>query len=107
MKYDKAIRDRIPEIIRTSGSTCVVKQLADNEFLTYLEKKLGEELSEYMNSKSVIELVDLIEVIIRIAELRNITSDELEEIRLKKKDERGGFEKNYLLLETQNPLRED
>ena len=98
--YNKAVRDRIPEIIIESGLRCTYKVLSDEEFLTYLEKKLHEELSEYDTSKSVMELADLIEIVYRIAELRDTSIVELEKIRVEKQKKRGGFEKNLFLIET-------
>ena len=44
--YNKAIRDKIPEIIRNSGSKPNVKSLSDDEFLIEMEKKLDEEVAE-------------------------------------------------------------
>ena len=100
MIHNKAIRDKIPEIIEKSGSKCNVKTLSDVEFLEKLEEKLGEEFSEYQDSKSPEELVDILEVIFRIAELQGITKEELEQIRVKKKEQRGAFEKNLFLVDT-------
>ena len=100
MKYGKAIRDKIPEIIRDSGANCIVKALPNDEFLLELEKKLGEEVDEYLQSKSPDELADLIEVIYRISELRGIPLEKLEKIRLDKAEKRGGFTKNLYLVET-------
>ena len=100
MNYGKAIRDKIPEIIRNSGATCTVETLPNDEFLSELEKKLGEEVEEYLQSKSPDELADLIEVIYRIVELRGIPLEELEKIRLDKAEKRGGFTKNLYLVET-------
>ena len=54
--YDKAVRDRIPDIIRAEGKRCVVAQVSDEEFLEYMESKLFEELHEYIESKSPEEL---------------------------------------------------
>ena len=65
-----------------------------------LEKKLGEEVSEYQESKSPEELADILEVIYRIAELKGVSKEKLEEIRLKKSSERGAFEKNLFLVDT-------
>jgi len=94
----KVVRDRIPEIIRNSGRECAVKELSDPEFLVELERKLGEELTEYLESKELEELADLLEIISRIAELRGSSKENLEALRLQKKLEKGGFEKNLLLL---------
>ena len=53
MKQDnKAIRDKIPEIIKASGNNCKIKKLTDNEFLIEMEKKLNEEVAEYLESKT-------------------------------------------------------
>ena len=34
----KAVRDKIPEIIRKSGNSCRIKKLSDSKFLIDLEK---------------------------------------------------------------------
>ena len=51
--YHKLVRDRIPDIIRGSGKTCVFRTLDDAEYLEKLEEKLQEELAEYLESKSM------------------------------------------------------
>jgi len=99
-KYNKAIRDSIPEIIKNSGKSCDVKTLSDSDFLKELESKLSEELQEYRDSKSVEELADVIEVIHRISELRGISVDDLEQIRLEKTRKNGKFQKNLFLIDT-------
>lgn len=43
--YNKANRDRIPEIIMANGEECIVRRLTDAEFLSVLEKKLHEKLA--------------------------------------------------------------
>ena len=98
-QFDKAIRDKIPEIIKESGKNCNVKKLTDSEFLTQLEKKLVEELSEYQESKNVEELADILEVIYRISELKGITSDELDCIKNEKAKKRGKFDDNLFLVD--------
>lgn len=96
-KSPKAIRDKIPEIIRNSGKECAVKKLSGPEFLFELECKLEEELAEYLDSKELEELADLLEIIYRIAELRGASKESIEALRLEKKVKRGGFEKNLVL----------
>jgi predicted house-cleaning noncanonical NTP pyrophosphatase (MazG superfamily) len=103
MQYDKAIRDKIPEIIQKDGHSCSVKTLTDEEFLVQLEKKLSEEVAEYQNDKNPEELADILEVIYRIAQLEGVSKEELEKIRIKKSEERGGFEKNLFLMDTSKP----
>ena len=100
MQYNKAIRDKIPEIIQKDGHSCNVKTLSDEKFLEHLEKKLSEEVAEYQNDKNPEELADILEVIYRIAQLKGVSKEELEKIRIKKSEERGGFEKNLFLIDT-------
>jgi len=99
--YNKAIRDKIPEIIEQSGRRSIIKILSDEEFIRELEKKLTEEIDEYLNSKSIEELTDIIEVVYRIAELIGISLDKLESLRINKKNERGGFSKNLFLIQVE------
>ena len=98
-KYNKVIRDKIPEIIAESGKKYNLKHLDDASFLAELEKKLIEEVNEYIESKDVEELADLLEVICRISELRGVNSDELDEIRKDKAEKRGRFANNLFLID--------
>lgn len=100
-EYNKAIRDRIPEIIEKAGKKCSVKKLNDKEFLPYIEQKIIEESDEYFSSRSVEELADLLEVIYRVAELKGISRDNLMKICKNKREERGGFSKNLLLISSE------
>jgi predicted house-cleaning noncanonical NTP pyrophosphatase (MazG superfamily) len=99
-KFDKAIRDKVPEIICAKGQNCKVVTLSEADFLVEIEKKLQEEVEEYKQSKSPEELADIIEVIYRIAELRGIKKEELERLRKEKEVNRGAFSKNLFLIET-------
>jgi len=98
-KFNKAIRDKIPEIIQKDGHSCNIQTLSDEKFLVEIEKKLSEEVAEYQNDKNPEELADILEVIYAIAKLKGISKEELEKIRIKKLQDRGGFEKNLFLLD--------
>ena len=97
--YNKLVRDRIPEIIESSGKTCLTATLSEEAYLHMLDQKLEEELSEYQESKSMEELADLLEVMMAVAKARGSSFDELEAIRADKAAKRGGFEKRILLQE--------
>ena len=99
-KFNKAIRDKIPEIIQKDGHTCNIQTLSDEKFIIEIEKKLSEEVAEYQNDKNPEELADILEVIYAIAQLKGISKEELEKIRIKKLQDRGGFEKNLFLIDT-------
>ncbi len=99
IKYNKAIRDKIPKIITDSGKKYSLKHLDDASFLTELEKKLFEELNEYTKSKDIEELADILEVIYRISKLKGVAPDELDKIRQDKAQKRGKFEDNLFLVD--------
>ena len=50
-KYNKVIRDKIPEIIQKDGHTCNIQSLSNEKFIIEIEKKLSEEVVEYQNDK--------------------------------------------------------
>ena len=97
--YNKLVRDRIPEIIEKNGKRCVCEALPQDQYIAMLDAKLDEELAEYQQSKSLEELADLLEVMDAVVRARGYTWEQLTEIRKKKKEERGGFEKRILLKE--------
>ena len=98
-KYNKLVRDRIPEIIEASGNTCITEILSDEDYLRMLDAKLDEELAEYHADQNIEELADLIEVIRACAVARGYTIEEREQVRAEKAAKRGGFEKKILLKE--------
>ena len=99
MKYNKLIRDRIPEIIEKNGQTARVRVLNEAEYLAKLDEKLGEELAEYLEDGQVGELADLLEVVYAAALARGTTAEQLDAIRRKKAKERGAFAEKLLLEE--------
>ncbi len=98
--FNKVIRDKIPEIIQKDGYTCNIQTLSDEKFLLEIEKKLSEEVTEYQNDKNPEELADILEVIYKIAQLKGVSKEELEKIKIKKLQNKGGFEKNLFLIDT-------
>ena len=97
--HNKLVRDRIPEIIERSGSTCVTQILSDEAYLQMLDAKLSEELNEYQQSKELEELADLLEVLAAVVKARGYTWDELESVRAEKRAKRGGFDQRIFLKE--------
>jgi len=98
MKYNKLIRDRIPEIIEGKGEIPITCVLSDDEFKEKLEEKLLEEVNEFLEkADDVSELADILEVVYALAEVLGISKEELERIRAEKQQKRGGFKKKLLL----------
>ena len=100
-KYDKLVRDKIPEIISAQGKKCCTVVMDNEAYLKMVDKKLGEELEEYYKDGSIEELADLLEVLYAAAAARGYTLDELERVRKEKLLKRGGFEKKLLLKEVE------
>lgn len=95
--YDKLVRDRIPEIIKDSGKELETSVLSTADYLAKLDEKLLEECDEYMESKTIEELADMLEVINAITLARGYSLEELEEVRRSKAISNGAFENRVLL----------
>jgi len=96
--YNKLVRDNIPEIMIKNGATPVTRILTNEEYLSELNKKLSEEVKEYLESGEVEELADIEEVILAILNTKGLTKEELEEIRKDKSSKKGAFD-NKIFLE--------
>lgn len=95
--YNKLVRDNIPEIMIKNNAKPVTRILSDEEYLIELNKKLLEEVKEYLESGEIEELADIEEVILAILNVKNLTKDNLEEIRQTKVKKRGTFNKKIYL----------
>ena len=95
--YNKLVRDKIPEIIASTGKTFDVHYAKKEELLPLLEAKLNEEVYEYLEDKNLEELADVMEVLFSIACVLGYSEEDLIHKRNAKKEERGGFEKGIVL----------
>lgn len=95
--HDKLVRDNIPEIIRQSGRHPVYHQLDEISYQKALDRKLTEEVQEYLSDRNLEEMADILEVLFAICEARGYTIDELMEKKRKKAQERGGFSERLFL----------
>ena len=85
MSYKKLVRDKIPEIIKQKEhKEAIVRILDDNEYLFELNRKIKEELNEYLESGDIEELADLEEVLRAILDSKGVTYEEFEKIRQEK-----------------------
>lgn len=99
IRHNKLVRDRIPEIIKRTGAQPVTDLLSPDEMGKALDAKLSEEVAEYLESRSVEEMADVLEVLHGIANHMGIPWEQVEAARLQKLDERGGFEQGIRLIE--------
>ena len=95
--YNKLVRDLIPDIIEKDGKNCTVSIAPPGEHMKLLDLKMQEEMQEYLESHAVEEICDLVEVIRAQLKLMGCTWEDMETLRLQKKQQRGGFEKGIVL----------
>ena len=97
--YNKLVRDKIPDIIKSNGETANCRVLNNDEYLKELNTKIKEEVFEYLESGQIEELADIEEVIRAILDAKMVSYEHFEKIRLNKVQKRGAF-KNKIFLET-------
>lgn len=102
--YNKLVRDKIPDVIKSNGSMPIVRTLGDKEFTEELNRKLMEEVEEFLSSYEVEELVDIYEVLLAILRIRNVSFSEFESIRYSKVQKNGAFEKKVFLVSVEEQL---
>ncbi|WP_195430210.1 nucleoside triphosphate pyrophosphohydrolase [Clostridium sp. D46t1_190503_E9] len=95
--YNKLVRDKIPEIITSDGKTCEIEIVTGIEKQELLEKKLLEEVNEYLDDKNLEELADVMEILFGLANQLGYSEDDLIKKRNEKLKERGGFKKGIVL----------
>ncbi|NMB07657.1 MAG: nucleoside triphosphate pyrophosphohydrolase [Tissierellia bacterium] len=98
-KYNKLVRDNIPNIIERDGKKVKIAKLDDEEYIKALNLKLDEELEEYIETNNIEELVDMVEVIYGILDYYGVSIEEFEKIRNEKARKRGAFKEKILLIE--------
>ena len=98
MSFNKLVRDKIPQMIESKGEKPVIRILDEEEYLTGLETKLKEEVSEYLESRELEELADIMEVVCALSVANGHSIEELQSAYQKKHDERGGFSKRIFLI---------
>ena len=93
----KLIRDKIPEIIEKAGKNPKTHIASELEYWKKLKEKLSEEVKEFINESNEEELADILEVIDSICNFKTFNKEEIENLRKKKFQERGGFNKRIIL----------
>ena len=76
--FNKLVRDKIPSIIEAEGRKVNIKQLNNDEFKNELNKKLLEEVNEYLEDNNVEELADIVEVIYGLIKSMGLSMEDSE-----------------------------
>ena len=98
MKYNKLVRDKIPEIIKADNKNPTT-HIADNkEYWEKLKQKLTEEVNEFLEESTEEEFADILEVIHAISDFKQFNKEQVNQIRKQKAEKRGRF-KDKIILE--------
>ena len=100
-KYDKLVRDKIPQVLDSKGITCTIRIVEGQEYIDWLSAKLKEEVEEFIQDNNEEEIADIMEVLRAIIAAHGFSSEYIEEIRKNKLEERGGFSAKLVLEQTQ------
>lgn len=100
MKYNKLVRDKIPEYIKSQGGVPITHVADDKEYWEKLKEKLLEEIKEFFENEVIEEMADIQEVIDAVCDYKNFTKENIDTVRKKKAEERGVFNNKIILEES-------
>jgi predicted house-cleaning noncanonical NTP pyrophosphatase (MazG superfamily) len=95
--YNKLVRDKIPEVIESSGKKFSSHIAGELEYKEELFKKVYEELEEFKENPSAEEMADIFEVLEGLIKAYNIEMNDVFIVKEKKAKDRGAFEKRIVL----------
>jgi|2_EtaG_2_1085320.scaffolds.fasta_scaffold04427_4 predicted house-cleaning noncanonical NTP pyrophosphatase (MazG superfamily) len=99
MKYNKLVRDRIPDIIRKSEKKFSMHVATEQEYEEALWNKLDEEVAEFKQDVCEEEAADVLEVVGAIVQFYGYNLYDVETAKQIKADTRGRFEGRVILEE--------
>lgn len=95
MKYNKLVRDKIPEIIKQDNKKPITHIASNKEY----RKKLKEETDEFLKKDNEEEFADILEVIHAISDFKDFNKNEINKLRKNKAIKRGRFKDKIILDE--------
>lgn len=99
MKYDKLVRDKIPEYISSKGGDPIFHIADKEEYWQKLKEKLLEEFDEFIEVESIEEFADMETVMDAIAQFKGFSRADIDRVKAQKAEARGLFERGVILEE--------
>lgn len=100
MRYNKLVRDKIPEYICKKGGRPRTHVANKTEYWLKLKEKLLEEVEEFNKDENEEELADVLEVLDAIMVYKGFSRNIINTIKRKKAKEKGKFKKWIILDES-------
>lgn len=98
---EKLVRDKIPGIIHASGTEPEVRAADPSELASLMRRKIWEEIDELERAKTpediAEESADALEIIEAYCRLHGVTMEQVMHVKMRKLDEKGGFERGLVL----------
>ncbi|MBY0500496.1 MAG: nucleoside triphosphate pyrophosphohydrolase [Alphaproteobacteria bacterium] len=96
-KMETLVRDKFPGRIEKLGGRVHLRKIGSSNYIHSLKLKLKEEVEEVYKASTLEEvkeeLGDVLEVLYTLAKTQGLELAHIEQIRLQKRNERGGFRK--------------
>ncbi len=96
-KMETLVRDKMPERMQKLGGHAALRHLETEEHTLHLKLKLREEVEEVCNAATPQdlkeEIADVLEVLYALGKKWGLRWEDIEQKRLQKRDERGGFKR--------------
>ncbi len=99
MEYHKLIHDKLPEIMRARGERFSTHVADDAEYWRKLKEKLRQEVNEFIVRGDFGELASVLELVHALCAAKGMTFEELEAIRRRKAEAKGGYGQRIILDE--------
>lgn len=93
----KLVRDRIPEIIQSSGKCCLYHTADEDEYIIELKKKLHEEVTEFTEDPCLDEAADVISVFVTLIEAVGLDLSDALMHAVSKEEKHGAFVNKIIL----------
>jgi predicted house-cleaning noncanonical NTP pyrophosphatase (MazG superfamily) len=101
--YPKLVRDLIPEEISRRGAVPEVRVTRPEEMLSWLLRKMREELEEFQSAPSSEELADMLEVLRALAKSTGVSFEEVMRRCDAKRTVKGAFDQGYIIYRVTEP----
>lgn len=96
-RYDRLVRDRIPEMIESMGNIALCRELDDESFAKALLATAVRSSQQFTETESLETLADLLDAVDAWLEVQGLSMDEVNHARAERRKRCGAFERRRFL----------